>query len=1004
MDHNDTDTFFFAATAHITYDVGLNLIRQFLTYAGNHTVDDVQTFTSQWVPTPTWAKTENVEIPKFCLTQSADYIARQLGPDGVQQVGGKNWWQWRPPQIPLKAEWIEMKKDYTARRNRGGDCQRCMFYIHGGAYYFGSVDEHRYQMIRHARKLQARLLAPRYRLAPEFPFPCGLQDCLAAYLHLLNTQPPETIILAGDSAGGGMLVSMMVILRDQGIPLPAGAILISPWVDLTHSFPSVAGNNQMDYVPPHGFQHKPSMNWPPPDLDDLRKLDETLFKVSSGEQTTFGAARDQSTTDDPGLKASMNETTVNQPGLAGAPKEQRERPTANLYEPLVVDIDGKSVELKDQIQIYAPNHLLSHPLVSPITQVSLGGLPPLCVIVGGGEMLRDEQIYLAHKAANPSSYPPPHLAAYGAQDGSSLPQIHPDLLRYPPTDVQLQIWDDLCHVAVTLSFTRPAKFQFRSIAQFGAWALAKAQKSEVRILDDDEVSMISSASSEEGDANDTESVKSFEKSPSAKNTQSPLTPSSTKPTRRPKTAKVIGRAGEPLPAFKGHMIRQRVTRHGEIYEMEMPTRLHGCTIQPKDVGVIKEGPVRKWLAAQRELNERFGDDNKDIKARRLKEMADCAAGKGAVFTEVEGNADTAQERPPPTAWASRSHSQLKELLKASMKKRISRGLAVWSGWGSHHDEEAIEKEEEKVQKKEDVTMSVTQVRVKDPDDPSRAQSRNASRDLLGGAGYPGQTGPAVEASTVTQSVPAPEAQMTGESSGPSIVPQDAPASSKSNRASLGAGGIMPFKLATREDNAATASTITLTNASGIVTYGDEEPTAATSMTTAGAAGAGALGAGVLAKSHGKRRQAQVDSQQESNLFPEDDLPDSRPYSRASDRSDSRPDPIVVTGEAVAVPLRTPDKARVEHARASSKVNGEGLAGWRHAGDAVDKYPSGVTSSGSVADADRDDPGRWADGVIREIGRASRDGKKDPGTPVFEAGEVLGSKERPEPHRFVTAND
>ena len=133
-----------------------------------------------------------------------------------------------------------MRSDFNARKKAKEESKRVMLYVHGGAYFFGSVDEHRYQMQRHARKLKARVIAPRYRLAPQFPFPCGLHDCLAVYMYLLTIQDPTTIILAGDSAGGGMVVSLLVTLRDQGIPLPAGAVLISPWVDLTHSFPSLS--------------------------------------------------------------------------------------------------------------------------------------------------------------------------------------------------------------------------------------------------------------------------------------------------------------------------------------------------------------------------------------------------------------------------------------------------------------------------------------------------------------------------------------------------------------------------------------------------------------------------------------------------------------------------------------------------------------------------------------------------------------------------------------------
>jgi acetyl esterase/lipase len=83
----------------------------------------------------------------------------QLGPHGVDRVGGKKWWQWRLKGCPLKAEWIEMRADYNARQASKSLGKRVMLYLHGGAYFFGSVDEHRYQMQRHARKLKARVFA-----------------------------------------------------------------------------------------------------------------------------------------------------------------------------------------------------------------------------------------------------------------------------------------------------------------------------------------------------------------------------------------------------------------------------------------------------------------------------------------------------------------------------------------------------------------------------------------------------------------------------------------------------------------------------------------------------------------------------------------------------------------------------------------------------------------------------------------------------------------------------
>lgn len=422
-------------------------------------------------------------MPQTELDQAAGLLEAQLGEEGIRKIGGRKWWQWRRPEAEkLKAEWIEMRSDYNARRTGNDAGKRVMLYVHGGAYFFGSVDMHRYQMQRHARKLKARVFAPDYRLSPQFPFPCGLQDCLAAYLYLLTVQEPNTIVLAGDSAGGGMVVSMLVVLRDQGIPLPAGAVLISPWCDLTHSFPSVAADAPFDYIPQNGFHHKPSAAWPPPNDDELEELKNLALEekkrlqrkcVSDGicpraSQLTSWQARSK------GEEAQSSPTSKD---IAQATRTH-----------LSVVIDGETVEVKEQIQMYANNELISHPLVSPIMQPTLGGLPPLLVMVGGGEILRDEQIYLAHKCANPSKYLPPEEIL----DDKAREQIK----QYKPTDVQLQVWDDLCHVAPTLSFTRPAKYMYRSVAQFGAWALARAQKTEIEILDDDDISVISMSTSD----------------------------------------------------------------------------------------------------------------------------------------------------------------------------------------------------------------------------------------------------------------------------------------------------------------------------------------------------------------------------------------------------------------------------------------------------------------------------------------------------------------------------
>ena len=110
-------------------------------------------------------RTETVTIPTQYLSSAATALIDQLGPKGLSQVGGKEWWQWRGLEDELKGEWVEMRNDYNermrARKIHGihPSQKRIMFYIHGGAYYFGSLETHRYQMQRHARKLKGRVFA-----------------------------------------------------------------------------------------------------------------------------------------------------------------------------------------------------------------------------------------------------------------------------------------------------------------------------------------------------------------------------------------------------------------------------------------------------------------------------------------------------------------------------------------------------------------------------------------------------------------------------------------------------------------------------------------------------------------------------------------------------------------------------------------------------------------------------------------------------------------------------
>jgi epsilon-lactone hydrolase len=126
---------------------------------------------------------------------------------------------------------------------------RIVLYLHGGGYCTGSPRTHLGLTGEIARTAQARVLAPDYRLAPEAPFPAAVEDAWAAYWGLLAQGiPPQQIVVMGDSAGGGLTVALLVALRDAGMPLPAAAVCLSPWLDLCTSCASLHANARCDYL------------------------------------------------------------------------------------------------------------------------------------------------------------------------------------------------------------------------------------------------------------------------------------------------------------------------------------------------------------------------------------------------------------------------------------------------------------------------------------------------------------------------------------------------------------------------------------------------------------------------------------------------------------------------------------------------------------------------------------------------------------------------------------
>lgn len=124
---------------------------------------------------------------------------------------------------------------------------RVLLYIHGGGYIAGSPSAYHGLAGHYAKLLKAVVYMPDYRLAPEHPFPAAIDDTLTSYKWLLDQgHDPKSIAFSGDSAGGAMVISVMVAARNAGLALPVAGVAISPWANLEHSGSSMTTRDGID--------------------------------------------------------------------------------------------------------------------------------------------------------------------------------------------------------------------------------------------------------------------------------------------------------------------------------------------------------------------------------------------------------------------------------------------------------------------------------------------------------------------------------------------------------------------------------------------------------------------------------------------------------------------------------------------------------------------------------------------------------------------------------------
>jgi epsilon-lactone hydrolase len=174
------------------------------------------------------------------------------------------------------------------------DPARAILFLHGGGYISGSIESHRPLATEIGRAAGARTLALGYRRAPEHPFPAALEDTVSGYRYLLEQGiAPHHIAVAGDSAGGGLTIALMVAARDRGLPLPSCGWCISPWADLDNDGatmetkagvdPLIQKPYLMELAKAYLAGTSPRTPLASPLFADLRGLPPILIQVGSAE-------------------------------------------------------------------------------------------------------------------------------------------------------------------------------------------------------------------------------------------------------------------------------------------------------------------------------------------------------------------------------------------------------------------------------------------------------------------------------------------------------------------------------------------------------------------------------------------------------------------------------------------------------------------------------------------------------------------------------------------------
>lgn len=366
-----------------------------------------------------------------------------------------------------------------------------------------------------------------------------------------------------------------------------------------------------------------------------------------------------------------------------------------MFNDLVVDLGEGPVSVHGQIQQYASNSQLLHPLVSPLLSASLGNLCPLYIVAGDREVLRDEAIYLAHRAANPLRYPVREGLLHSEQQKWQMKTFR------EATKVHLQLIDEFCHVPTIFTFTPAARYIYQSVGEFAKHVIDQEDEPIPPMHSQDDV-----ISGKEGEASADKSKKSVELAHSTVGLPSACSPKEDGQVKGPELRVKPQEIDLPSPSSLAKhirlkntsrqtdvtdkiqrqldLVRERMDFSARLRSINSDDELSVLSISRDDVGVIKAAPVQRWQTGQSIWETKFSNIYSDVAKQRRKyqKRADLirsrlrdlgllddnfrprhtSGSRVTVFDVVQH-----EERPPPSAIAGRyDNSASLALLKAEL--------------------------------------------------------------------------------------------------------------------------------------------------------------------------------------------------------------------------------------------------------------------------------------------------------------------------------------------------